>query len=554
MQSFLTFITLFGLSFFIWGSVGLCRYAVENFKYFSGEGLLKISVIPIGALLSLLVFWFSLESTLSFVTKLIHSWNIAGVNIATITMVIIPVWVVTCGVICGYLVTRLFDIRSFMAFIGLFGGVYAIGVIYLMSILQETELIFIGTDVNFFIVSLSFISAWFGLRFAGRTMSNKYSSDCPPSFDSSNEIRLGDVAVLVPAHNEENTIGSCLDSLEKVIPVNQIFVGSDGSTDKTVDIVTQYGGNVVDIQPNRGKAGTLQYLIEHFSICDHYKAVLILDADSEIDEQYLNCALPLFNDPEVVAIAGHAIPKWYQHNYPRWAMFFIAYRVRLYKLTQAILRYGQTWRHVNVSFIVPGFASMYRCSVLPNIDIAAKGLIIEDFNMTFELHHKHLGKIAYIPQVRCICHEPYNLTDYIKQVRRWYLGFWQTVRLHGFWSSIFWLALGAFIFEMLMQSFIFITVPFVLVWLVWPSIESITLWLPYIGLADIKLSHVVIGVFITDYVLTMLVAVAEKKPMLMFYGLGFFVLRWIDAFLFIFTLPLTFFVKSNGTWVSPLRA
>jgi cellulose synthase/poly-beta-1,6-N-acetylglucosamine synthase-like glycosyltransferase len=278
-----------------------------------------------------------------------------------------------------------------------------------------------------------------------------------------------------------------------------------------------------------------------------------MDADSEIDIEYLPRALPLFDDPSVVAIAGHANPKWYRHWLPKWSMFFISYRVRLYKLTQALLRYGQTWKHTNVSFIVPGFASMYRCSVLDKIDITAPGLIIEDFNMTFELHHRKLGKIAYSPLVRCVCQDPHSLKDYYEQVRRWYLGFWQTVRLHGVWPGLFWLSLGTFIIEMLLQSIIFLMVPVTLAWFILVPGEPITLWFPHLGPTEISLLDVAIGVFIADYLLTMIVSILEKKPIMMIYGIGFVFLRLIDAYLFLMTMPLSFLVRSDGRWASPSR-
>jgi biofilm PGA synthesis N-glycosyltransferase PgaC len=362
-----------------------------------------------------------------------------------------------------------------------------------------------------------------------------------------------DVAVLVCAHNEQQTIHLCLDAVSRLVPKCNIFVGSDGSTDDTVQIARERGCHVLDIQPNGGKARALDALIRHFAIHEHFAAALILDADAQIDEHYLEHALPLFDDPAVVAVAGHAIPGWSSSWRHAWSNFFIAYRIRLYRITQALLRYGQTWKYSNVNFIVPGFASMYRCSALRNIDIAVPGLIIEDFNMTFELQHKKLGKIAYTPKVRSISHEPHGFRDYCRQVRRWYLGFWQTVRRHGFWPSLFWLSLGTYVVEMLLQSIAFLTLPFLLAWFVVTAGESIAIWLPPLGVVDLSLVDVALGVFVADYALTTLICTLERKPVMMLYGLGFVLLRWIDAFLFLYTLPLSFFEKSDGRWASPTR-
>ena len=42
----------------------------------------------------------------------------------------------------------------------------------------------------------------------------------------------------------------------------------------------------------------------------------------------------------------------------------IAYRERVYVLTQYLQKYGQTWKRTNVAYIVPGYASMYRSRAL----------------------------------------------------------------------------------------------------------------------------------------------------------------------------------------------
>jgi biofilm PGA synthesis N-glycosyltransferase PgaC len=206
-------------------------------------------------------------------------------------------------------------------------------------------------------------------------------------------IRVEDVAVVIPAHNEEVALPKCLAALTAIVPASQIHVASDGSKDRTVAIARAAGCKVLDIQPNGGKAKALATAIEAFELCDKYKAVLIQDADSEIDPDYLYYALPLFEDPRNVVVAGHVLSRWRKQFWPSLDMLYAAYRTRLYRLLQYAFQYGQTWRFTNVSYIAPGFASMYRASVLKHIDITAPGLVIEDFNMTFEVQRKGLARI-----------------------------------------------------------------------------------------------------------------------------------------------------------------
>jgi cellulose synthase/poly-beta-1,6-N-acetylglucosamine synthase-like glycosyltransferase len=63
-----------------------------------------------------------------------------------------------------------------------------------------------------------------------------------------------DVAVVIPARNEEAGLPKCIHALLKAVHPSQIHIASDGSTDATVAIARQYGCNVLDIQPNGGKA------------------------------------------------------------------------------------------------------------------------------------------------------------------------------------------------------------------------------------------------------------------------------------------------------------
>jgi biofilm PGA synthesis N-glycosyltransferase PgaC len=559
MRIFLTYITLYGINFTIWGVVGLSRLIAEEARNVRRGDWPIILLAPLIAIASLFVCTALLHLAV-YGFAVLPAGQTLPIFELTILILFILSWTALFSAAGNYFYAYFIKIRFTVIPMVLYGSTFGFGAaLYLTN--QYAELTGNRLIVPVITIALSVLSARWGLMCSRKNnpplRSSHFSGDKSPQISgdkSPQSVSLEEVAVLVPAHNEEKTIRRCLQSLKKVISMKQVFVGSDGSTDNTFRFAKRFKCNVAKIRPNGGKARVIKYLLDKYSVCEHYKAVLILDADSEIDGRYLKTALPLFDDPTVSAIAGHAIPKWRNHRHPRWDMFFISYRVRLYMLTQAVLRYGQTWKYSNVSFIVPGFASMYRCSALRNIDVTAEGLVIEDFNMTFELHHKRLGKIAYTPKVNCSCEDPHNLNDYVKQVRRWYLGFWQTVRLHGFWPGPFWLSLGAYIFEMLLQSVIFIAIPVLLAAFIWTKGGPIPMWYPSLGAVDLSISDFVLGVLVADYVLTIIVSLLDRKPILLIYGLGFVFLRWIDACLFLFTLPLTFFVKSDGKWVSPSRA
>src|SRR3990167_7104718 len=170
-----------------------------------------------------------------------------------------------------------------------------------------------------------------------------------------------DVAALIPAHNEELTIERTIRALFRVLPKKNIYVASDYSTDRTVEIAQSLGVNVLDIKPNLGKARALVRTLKHFGLLEMYKAIIINDADAEIDKNYLKLALPYFNDKKIAAVATHGVTRI--RDYSFWEKYFIAYRMRLWRVIQIGMRYGQTWKFTNVTFIIPGSLSLYRSSV-----------------------------------------------------------------------------------------------------------------------------------------------------------------------------------------------
>lgn len=372
------------------------------------------------------------------------------------------------------------------------------------------------------------------------------------------DIEPGDVAAIIPAHNEELTIAETVASLKKIMPASNIYVGSDASVDRTVEIIHDLNCHVLDSRSNIGKANILTLLINNLDLIKHYGAVMIVDADSEVYPDYLDKALPLFRDPEVAAVAVHAESKWKKHILPRPSMLYTAYRTRLYRVLQAVLRYGQTWKYTNVSTIVPGFASIYRVSALEQIEINSPGLVIEDYNMTFEIHHKKLGKIAYSPDVRAASQDPLTLREYYKQIKRWNLGFWQTVRRHGLFRGAFVVSTYFFIVEMFLFNSALLLLPLVLLYLALAGFMPLEagLDLPLVG-PSLGILDIAIGLFLIDYAVTLLTALYEKKPLLMVYGLFFVIPRYIDAIVYLYTFYLVYIrtnaSASTGVWNSPQR-
>lgn len=83
------------------------------------------------------------------------------------------------------------------------------------------------------------------------------------------------VTAIIPAYNEEKTIGSVLDVVSESPLISEIIVVSDGSWDNTAKIAKKHGVKVIELENNVGKGGAIKAgLIE----CNS-DIVLLLDAD-----------------------------------------------------------------------------------------------------------------------------------------------------------------------------------------------------------------------------------------------------------------------------------
>ncbi|HIY40041.1 MAG TPA: glycosyltransferase family 2 protein [Candidatus Nocardiopsis merdipullorum] len=369
------------------------------------------------------------------------------------------------------------------------------------------------------------------------------------------------LAVIIPAHNEEQVIAGAISSSLSLFNHWDIYVVSDSSADSTAEIAAKTGINVLELLTNRGKAGAIEAVIEEFSLTENYDGVLILDADTELHPGYVEGARRQLADPDVAAVSGFVVSEWKPDERSFVGRMISAYRDRLYFMLQYLLRFGQTWRRTNVSFIVPGFASVYRSSALREMDINPGGLVIEDFNMTFEVHHKRLGRVSMNADTKAYSQDPFTLKDYYKQVSRWTLGFWQTIRRHRVWPSSFWAALSLYILEVVVVSFVLLLMALLGLFVALGTYGGDTVMaLPFYEegftavTAFLPLSVIAIGLFVPDYILTCLMAMIRGRPSYLLYGLFFLPIRLLDAFLALRMIPRAWTTTSDGRWSSPVRA
>src|SRR5579875_3469758 len=78
------------------------------------------------------------------------------------------------------------------------------------------------------------------------------------------------VAAIIPAFNEERTIGDVVDTVKRCQLVDDVIVVSDGSRDATGETARRRGARVIELHENLGKGGA--------SATDA-QVILLLDGD-----------------------------------------------------------------------------------------------------------------------------------------------------------------------------------------------------------------------------------------------------------------------------------
>jgi len=232
-----------------------------------------------------------------------------------------------------------------------------------------------------------------------------------------------DLCVVIPAFNEEKLIARCVRSvLAAGVAPQDVFVIDDCSADGTAAIVEGFAGvNLVRNAERRGKARSLWHVLVAQGVADRFRYVALIDGDSYVAADYFQVVRRMFEeDAEAVLVCGS--PRGERHNY------LTAFRTFDYALALFVFRKGQD--RLNVITVAPGCASTYRTSIVDRLDWEG-GTLVEDMDLTVQIHRRRLGTVRYAAGAVTFTQDPRTIRGYLGQIRRWYSGTWQVMRLHG---------------------------------------------------------------------------------------------------------------------------
>jgi cellulose synthase/poly-beta-1,6-N-acetylglucosamine synthase-like glycosyltransferase len=208
------------------------------------------------------------------------------------------------------------------------------------------------------------------------------------------------VTVLVPAHNEEASLGATLESLwSQSVPPARIVVVADNCTDRTVEVARAHGAEVFESVDNTHKKGgalnqALRWLLPGQGEND---VVMVMDADTALDPGFLEIAVQRFTaDRALMAVGGlfygeqgHGLIGQFQRN--------------------EYVRYGrEIKRRRGRVFVLTGTASLFRPRALRTVaesrgslipgrtgDVYDTAALTEDNELTIAL--KSLGALMISP-------------------------------------------------------------------------------------------------------------------------------------------------------------
>jgi glycosyltransferase involved in cell wall biosynthesis len=123
------------------------------------------------------------------------------------------------------------------------------------------------------------------------------------------------ISAYIPCFNNRETIIRVIQSIQRqTIPVDELFVIDDGSTDDSAQVVKSVGVPVMSHARNLGRGAARHSAIGRA----RYELVLSCDATNCLDPHFLAKALRWFEDPSVAAVFGRIRRQTADTMLDRW--------------------------------------------------------------------------------------------------------------------------------------------------------------------------------------------------------------------------------------------
>jgi cellulose synthase/poly-beta-1,6-N-acetylglucosamine synthase-like glycosyltransferase/peptidoglycan/xylan/chitin deacetylase (PgdA/CDA1 family)/spore germination protein YaaH len=239
------------------------------------------------------------------------------------------------------------------------------------------------------------------------------------------EAYLPQVAVLIPAYNEEKVIERTIRSaLASNYPNLRVIVIDDGSGDKTLEIARAAfareearGEALILTKPNSGKAEALNFGLEHLRDEELFVSI---DADTVVAHDAISRLVPHFLNPKVGAVAGNAKVGNRINLWTRW-------QALEYITSQNFER--RALNTMGAVSVVPGAIGAWRVSAVREAGGFHTDTVAEDADLTMAL--LELGhRVEYEDLALAYTEAPVSARGLMRQRFRWSFGILQSLWKH----------------------------------------------------------------------------------------------------------------------------
>ncbi len=223
------------------------------------------------------------------------------------------------------------------------------------------------------------------------------------------------VSVLIPAYNEEATIGETIKSiLNQSYPITEIIVVDDSSTDKTGEIARNFGVKVITTPKNTGtKSRAVNFGLNFVNT----EVVVVVDADTVLEKRAIELAIPFLADGNTLSVSGFVLPQEVRTFWERARLIQYLHFITLHKTAQ---------NHWRVPIVSSGCFSLFNTKLLKEMGKFPERTIVEDMDLTWKAHLKKIN-IKFVPEAVCYSKDPENWRQYKAQMMRWNRGFLQCI-------------------------------------------------------------------------------------------------------------------------------
>lgn len=262
------------------------------------------------------------------------------------------------------------------------------------------------------------------------------------------------ISVLIPAHNEEASIATTIESIKKqTVKIDKIIVIDDCSNDKTGEIAKSCGAVVIRTDSKQGNKAMAQNYALPLVDTD---LVVTIDGDTLLHEDAVKRTLPYFNDPKAASVCGYVIPQKIETVWERGR--FIEYLFSL-----SIVKSAQN--NIGAVIVSSGCFSIFKTEYLKKFKLN-NDTMAEDMFLTWQFHTSGLN-VYYASDAYCYPLDPPSGNIYFKQANRWYRSFFQNIKKHSLQNNK---KFAAFVYGYMLFQIFFLPLETLLLLYFWNSL------------------------------------------------------------------------------------